>query len=292
MIALLLSLVAATVTAAPPDTIERAVELMQSQRWAEAETVCRHLVQDDPRNAEAWFRLATSLRQEKRFPDAQAAYHQAIDHGYARLPAVVGLAMAHGQAGDTTEGLRWLEEAVSEGVTPGVLRLHPGLAALREAPGFAALVTRAEEKAFVCEHDPRYGAFDFWVGDWDVFTNGQKVGHNRIEKILRGCVLRETWTSAAGDSGQSFNYFDPARGTWKQNWVDETGGVVWYEGKVADGAMHYEGENVQPDGTRMDARCVLTPAADGTVHHHIDTSTDGGKTWQVYFDADYRKAGS
>src|SRR6185295_6726414 len=138
------------VTATPPDTIQRAVELMQAQRWAEAETVCRHLVQSDPGNAEAWFRLATSLRQEKRFPESREAYHRALDHGYARLPAVMGLAMAHGQAGDTAEGLRWLGEAVSEGVTPGVLRLHPGLAALRDAPGFAALVTRAEEKAFVC----------------------------------------------------------------------------------------------------------------------------------------------
>ena len=32
-----------------------------------------------------------------------------------------------------------------------------------------------------------YNQFDFWVGDWEVFNpEGQKVGENKVEKILGG----------------------------------------------------------------------------------------------------------
>ena len=36
-------------------------------------------------------------------------------------------------------------------------------------------------------------AFDFWIGDWDVFApSGKLAGTNRIERIY-GCVLHESW---------------------------------------------------------------------------------------------------
>ncbi|MBT8427415.1 MAG: hypothetical protein KJO02_05235, partial [Erythrobacter sp.] len=42
-----------------------------------------------------------------------------------------------------------------------------------------------------------YEAFDFWVGEWDVFPNAEgtpdKVADSRIEKVSAGCAIRETW---------------------------------------------------------------------------------------------------
>ncbi|MGZ3445268.1 MAG: hypothetical protein ACXWLG_06895, partial [Myxococcaceae bacterium] len=38
--------------------------------------------------------------------------------------------------------------------------------------------------------------FDFWVGDWEVQTpKGTAAGENKVEKILDGCALRESWTA-------------------------------------------------------------------------------------------------
>lgn len=33
-----------------------------------------------------------------------------------------------------------------------------------------------------CESVPRYGRFDFWLGNRDVYVGGQKAGENRITK--------------------------------------------------------------------------------------------------------------
>jgi hypothetical protein len=49
-----------------------------------------------------------------------------------------------------------------------------------------------------CASDPRFELLDPWVGTWDVYAEGQLVGHNRIEKILDGCAVTEHWMSAGG----------------------------------------------------------------------------------------------
>ena len=41
---------------------------------------------------------------------------------------------------------------------------------------------------------------------WDVtLPDGKRAGNNRIEPILGGCVLRESWAGATGGIGTSYN---------------------------------------------------------------------------------------
>ena len=41
---------------------------------------------------------------------------------------------------------------------------------------------------------PEHRQFDFWVGEWRVTTpDGKHAGDNRIEKVLDGCALHESW---------------------------------------------------------------------------------------------------
>ena len=54
--------------------------------------------------------------------------------------------------------------------------------------------------------------------------------------------------------------------------------------------MHMEGGYANVDGTTGLARVTWTRNPDGSVHHFIERSTDGGKTWGIYFDAVYRPA--
>lgn len=53
-----------------------------------------------------------------------------------------------------------------------------------------------------CTFEEGFAAFDFWVGDWDVYLNNSdntnQIGSNTIEKLEAGCALMETW-SGAGD---------------------------------------------------------------------------------------------
>lgn len=140
-----------------------------------------------------------------------------------------------------------------------------------------------------CQLMPKYKAFDFWVGEWEVVDSlGKKLGTNVITKKLNDCLIYEIWTSANGNySGQSVNYYDPSIGKWRQNWVDAFGGVVHYEGEIKDGVMHFQGENILWNGTKKLARVVLRPIDDVRVHQLIEHSNDEGETWQVIFGGTY-----
>ena len=97
---------------------------------------------------------------------------------------------------------------------------------------------------------PEQRQFDFWVGDWAVVRsdNGKYAGQNRIESVLGGCALHESWTGAGGVRGHSYNAYDASRGVWHQTWVDSTGDLLVLEGRFVDGKMVLQGEQKGADG--------------------------------------------
>lgn len=134
-------------------------------------------------------------------------------------------------------------------------------------------------------------AFDFWIGTWDVYRpNGQKVGVNEIGSAMGGCVLHERY-SAGAYHGESFNTFDAARGVWHQTWVDNQGALLLLEGGVTDGAMILSGETTDAQGAKTLQRITWTRLEDdGTrVRQLWEVSNDGGQTWTVAFDGEYRR---
>jgi hypothetical protein len=137
---------------------------------------------------------------------------------------------------------------------------------------------------------PEHRQFDFWIGDWDVSNPaGKPVGRNRIELILGGCALRETWTGAGGSSGTSTNAWDRQRKRWHQAWVDNDGLVLRLEGGFADGKMVLSGETLDSSGTAVLNRITWQETGPGAVRQLWEVSSDGGKTWAVVFDGRYRK---
>ena len=136
--------------------------------------------------------------------------------------------------------------------------------------------------------------FDFWIGDWTVSRadNGQFAGENRIEPVLDGCALQESWTGAKGYRGNSYNAYDATRGVWHQTWVDSSGGLLVLEGRLDAGRMILEGQQRQADGKTVLNRITWTPLDDGKVRQRWDSTTDGGKNWTVQFDGIYAKRDS
>lgn len=132
--------------------------------------------------------------------------------------------------------------------------------------------------------------FDFWIGEWEVTdARGQRLGTNRIERILDGCVLYESWTSAGTSRGQSLNGWDPGDNKWHQTWMDNSGTVLMISGGIVNGEMVMEGERRLPDGTRTTERITWTPNADGTIRQHWQSSRDTGMRWTTVFDGTYRR---
>ena len=91
--------------------------------------------------------------------------------------------------------------------------------------------------------------------------NGKTAGTNRIEPILNGCALRESWTGAGGVSGTSYNAYDRRRRRWHQTWVDGQGNLLQLDGAFNGGKMTLTGETVDSSGA----------------------------TWTTAFDGRYRK---
>lgn len=146
-----------------------------------------------------------------------------------------------------------------------------------------------------CADVPDYQELDFWVGEWDVFVGDDKVGTNRIEKVLDGCAVMEHWTDAEGGEGKSLFYFNPREATWKQVWVTARAAALGGTKEktltehLDDGAVRFQGALLTTDGRNILDRTTLTPQPDGSVRQHIEWSSDGGTTWSSSFEAVYRR---
>jgi hypothetical protein len=160
------------------------------------------------------------------------------------------------------------------------------LALAGSAPAFAEAAPMPDCSA------PEHRQFDFWIGHWAVTANGKPAGDSRIESILEGCAVQETWSGASGYRGKSLNLYNRALGQWEQFWVDSTGGRLVLRGGLRDGAMVLEGTAEQPDaktGVVRRDRVTWTPNADGTVRQLWEKSEDDGATWSVEFDGLYAR---
>lgn len=158
----------------------------------------------------------------------------------------------------------------------GVLLLFPALLAAQGNPPCSSEKNRE---------------FDFWVGDWDVTVVGseQVAGTNRIDSILGGCVLLESYETPAGYAGHSHNAYDGQTGQWHQTWVDNAGVVLKLDGGLVDGKMVMSGPGLDPQGNAVINRITWTPHDDGSVQQTWDVSNDDGTTWTNAFDGLYRK---
>ncbi len=136
-----------------------------------------------------------------------------------------------------------------------------------------------------------YHAFDFWVGDWDVTdVNGTPQGTNSITREEGGCLLVERWVSAAGNTGQSYNYYDPGMDVWRQVWVSG-GAIIDYTGGLTEtGSMRLEGVISNRAGTpALPFTGEWTLNEDGTVTQHFEQYNREDDTWAVWFTGIYHK---
>lgn len=131
--------------------------------------------------------------------------------------------------------------------------------------------------------------FDFWLGDWDVFdASGQQVGRNHIFSVLDGCALSENWTSASGNAGKSYNFYDAAENKWHQTWIDQQGGALYLDGGLQQGKMVLSGTRPGKNGQATLERITWTRLDDGRVKQHWQSSPDKGATWAEVFVGYYQ----
>jgi len=262
-------------------TAEQANALFESQQWEQAAGAYEAITRREPENGAAWFRLGYALHLLGEIERALPAHQKAAEFApvpAARAASLYNVACAQARLGRIDEAFASLGEAIDAGFADtALLQSDPDLQALADDPRLASLAERTAQ-----------AELDFWVGEWDVVdAQGTRLGENRIEKVVHGHLILEHWTSAAGKSGKSANYFDPVSRVWKQAWVGAGGDVIEMSGRFRDGAMRFEGRQLKTDGTIELHRTTLTPLPDGRVQQHIEQSQDDGATWSVWFEGLY-----
>jgi hypothetical protein len=140
-----------------------------------------------------------------------------------------------------------------------------------------------------CASDAERHRFDFWIGEWDVTTQGgTSVGSSVVQSVSGGCALLENWTSNRGGHGKSLNTYNPARRQWQQFWIGQDGGVGEYRSSEFDGKSLAFFIRDDADSLAVQ-RLTFTPVDSATVRQHSEASKDGGKTWTTQYDFYYHR---
>ena len=153
---------------------------------------------------------------------------------------------------------------------------------------FYITTAKAQDSCACCSADHK--AFDFWIGDWDVFdTTGKKIGQNSIEKIEDGCLLNEQWKSPFS-TGRSYNYFNRNDSTWNQVWMDNAGNPLVLKGGFENGSMvMYTEPYTDKGGLEIKSRLRWTLESDGSVSQIWEALNLDGKVEYLIFHGIYRK---
>ena len=132
---------------------------------------------------------------------------------------------------------------------------------------------------------------DFWVGQWDVFSDdGRRIGTNVIERVPGGCAVLENWLGTEGDEGRSLFVFRPALREWTQVWMTASG--EWKRKILIDsspGEVRFQDAATRSGVCLQLDRTTLTELGHSRVRRLVERSRDGGATWQRYFEAVYMR---
>ncbi len=143
---------------------------------------------------------------------------------------------------------------------------------------------------------PQIHQFDFWIGDWDAAWTAEDGkparGTNRVERILDGCVVAETFEAADGERtfrGRSHSVWDPRAQLWRQTWVDNNGSYLDFTGGMSGERMILRRDATLADGSRAQQRMVFRAIERDRFDWDWEVSRDGGATWQLRWQIRYTR---
>ena len=135
-------------------------------------------------------------------------------------------------------------------------------------------------------------ALDFWLGNWSVSWAGGGHGTNTIRRILDDRAIEESFDGGDADStltGRSLSVRDSADGRWRQTWVDSTGAYLDFVGVAVDGRIAFQRE-ATVRGLAVVQRMVWLDVTADAFRWQWQRSVDGGATFEVVWEIDYRRA--
>jgi tetratricopeptide (TPR) repeat protein len=238
----------------------------------------------EPADGTGWFRLGIARHDAGDYAGALAAYDKAESMHFAQLiPLLIREARAYSKTGQTDKAFAALKRLTDAGFSnPELLDSQNDLLPIRLDPRYAKTVEAVKKNAHPCAA-PEFRQFDYWLGEWDVESNGQKIASSSIQIILDDCVVFENYQALRGYAGKSFSLYDASTKKWEQRYVDTTGALHHWEGGLNPaGLMEFLWRH---DG-QLDRMTYFKEGPD-RVRQLLETSTDDGKTWATTYDGMY-----
>lgn len=258
----------------------------QERKWAEAAGAYEALTKLEPANAQAWFRLGSSLMSMNKFDEAVGPLERAA--GVSKGPLMYyTLGSVYSRLNNKEKSFENLTKAASTGFAQlDRLKADPNLEGIRGDDRFRAILESVDRNARPCKYSSEAKQFDFWIGEWDAHVNGQVVGTNVIQSLEDGCLIMENWAGGGGSTGKSMNFYNPLIKKWRQTYMSN-GQAIWeMAGEYKDGVMSFEGEVISASGKIL-TRVNFYSISPDKVRHTQENSTDGGTTWTNVWDAMY-----
>ena len=134
--------------------------------------------------------------------------------------------------------------------------------------------------------------FDFWLGKWDVYFYGTErfAGKSHIESIIDSSGILENYSAdQINYRGKSLNKYNTEKERWEEYWIDNNGRTLFMAGELKDGKMVLS-DDMTGDAKQGINQIIWEKLPNGNIRQTWNLSKDGGKTWVIWFDGEYRKS--
>ena len=153
---------------------------------------------------------------------------------------------------------------------------------------FSMIAANAQNNQKPCSA-PEASQFDFWVGDWDLYSADTLTGNNTIYKIMDGCTVQENFSNArSGYLGKSWSVYRPFTKQWHQTWVDNQGDYIALTGTFEDGKMTLStAPKKLPNGKEIISRMIFYNITKDSFDWDWQATLDAGVNWNSNWKIHY-----
>lgn len=247
-----------------------------------------NLLTEDPNNAQAHLIKGAALVRLKQFKQAVPSLEKALEHEYPNTVIVhSNLLRAYAGMQETEQVKKELEQLIANGFSAVSVLDSDEFTYLGENKMFQELRKKVDQNANPCHYGEPYKRLDFWIGEWDVFVNDNKIADSKITKSVGACSLHEDYQTNSGFSGMSMSFYDSTDSLYKQTWIDKFNSILHFKETASKpGYLQMQAPSGNGNLARM---TYLYDNKTDEVTQTMEGSSDGGNSWSTNFVGVYKR---
>lgn len=296
----LLAVFASLTALAQSDASDKAAEAFQKKDWKTAVQLFKTYRQTNQSDVGSLLYLAyseASLHDYKTaIPYADSVMLLTSEPNNLNQARLV-LARSYAALNNKAKAMQYLENAASHGASFYNRMSDTLFSGMRNEDRFKKISEQLKINSAPCQYDERYKKLNFWLGVWEVYIGKNFENKVAIDTISHGpgdCAIFENfvWTGGGSYKGRSMAFFDPSTQKFRMCWTGSSADIRNFEEiKSEPNSMQFLAITNAPGNQLVHRRMTITYSpSDGSVHQFIENSFDFGRTWEVDFDAMFRKA--